>query len=149
MLYSFFLSNKVDLDENWNCKFGFGQAQRPPSLTERYADGEFLSVIQSGFSRVIGSPTLAPERLWQIDCGLNANYDKFAAVLSGFYSWDFEFQHVRRVPDSRSVGRASAVHAKHAAGHAGRLRSLWRARLELVLDHVRQHALRRRSRPDD
>ena len=149
VLYSFFLSNKVDLDKNWNCKFGFGQAQRPPSLTERYADGEFLSVIQSGFSRIIGSPTLAPERLWQIDCGLNANYDKFRGRLSGFYSWILNFSTFDAFPILDPSGGASVVHSKHAAGHAGRFRSVWRARFESLLDFLRQHALRRWPRSDD
>ena len=66
VLYSFFLTNEVELDKDWTVRFGFGQAQRPPTMTERYADGEFLAVIQSGFSRVIGLPTLMPERAWQL-----------------------------------------------------------------------------------
>ncbi len=86
-LYSFFLTNQVELDEYWTMNFGFAHAQRPPTLTERYADGEFLAILQSGFSRVIGLPTLAPERAWQLDGSLSCETEVFRGRLTGFFSF--------------------------------------------------------------
>jgi outer membrane receptor protein involved in Fe transport len=98
VLYSFFLTNKIELDDNWQARLSAGQAQRPPSLTERYADGEFLAIIQSGFSRVIGLPTLPPERLWQLDASLNCNYECFRGRLSGYYSFIQNFSTFQAFP---------------------------------------------------
>ena len=67
VLYSFYLVNDVKLLDNWSTRFGFGHSQRAPTLVERYSDGMFLGIIQSGFSRVIGDPNLDKERLWQLD----------------------------------------------------------------------------------
>ncbi len=104
VLYSFFLTNKVEVDENWTLKFGAGQAQRPPTMTERYADGEFLAVIQSGFSRVIGLTTLPPERLWQVDANLSCNYDRFRGRLGGFYSLIQNFSTFQAFPIDDPTG---------------------------------------------
>ncbi len=84
VLYSCFLTNKLELDEDWNATLGLGEAMRPPTLTERYADGEYIAMLQSGFTRLIGSPFVTPERLWQMDASLNCDYDNFRGRLSGF-----------------------------------------------------------------
>ena len=87
-LYAFFLSNKVDLDDVWATRFGFGRAQRPPTLTERYADGLFLGLLQNGFSRALtGIPNLPVERLWQVDLGLEGKGDYARGRVGAFYSW--------------------------------------------------------------
>ena len=77
VLYAYYLTNEFKFDEAWKLNVGYGYAQRPPTLTERYSDGIFLGLLQSGFTRVIGDPTLKPERDFQIDLGLSANYDNF------------------------------------------------------------------------
>ena len=76
-LYSYYLTNELKLNDVWTLNLGYGYAQRPPTLTERYADGVFIGVLQSGFTRVIGDPALRPERDFQLDAGLNAKYDNF------------------------------------------------------------------------
>jgi outer membrane receptor protein involved in Fe transport len=86
-LYAFFLTNEVDLDCNWTLLGGFGYGQRPPTLIERYADGLFLGIAQSGFTRVIGDPFLDQERDWQVDVGLQAEYDYWRARGGVFYAW--------------------------------------------------------------
>jgi outer membrane receptor protein involved in Fe transport len=90
-LYSFYCINDVVLTENWISRFGFGHGQRVPMLTERYSDGVFLGIIQSGFSRVIGDPNLDKERLWQVDWGLSANYDRFRGRGALYQSWILDF----------------------------------------------------------
>lgn len=87
ILYSCFLTNEVELDEDWTAQLNFGEAMRPPTLTERYADGEYIAMLQSGFTRLISRLELPPERLWQIDAGLSCDYDRFRGRVSAFYSF--------------------------------------------------------------
>jgi outer membrane receptor protein involved in Fe transport len=91
VLYSFYLTNDVVLTDNLNGRFGFGHGQRPPTLLERYADGIFLGIIQSGFSRVIGDPTLRKERAWQLDASLSYDNCGWRGRLSGFHSWILDY----------------------------------------------------------
>lgn len=90
-MYAFFLSNDIDLDEYWSVDASFGHAHRPPTLTERYADGVFLGLFQNGFTRVIGNPDLNPERAWQVDLGLKADYGDVRGGVRGFYSWILDY----------------------------------------------------------
>ena len=90
-LYAFYLINDLQITENWSGKLGFGHSQRTPSLIERYSNRVFLGILQSGFSRVIGDPTLAKERLWQIDAGVNADYEYFRGRANVFQSWVLDF----------------------------------------------------------
>jgi iron complex outermembrane recepter protein len=94
-LYGFYLLNDVALDSAWSTQFGFGHAQRAPSLVERYSDGVFLGIIQSGFSRVIGTPDLDKERLWQADWSLTADYENFRGRTALFSSWVLDFSTYR------------------------------------------------------
>lgn len=87
VLAAAFVDNVLILDDYRTLRFGYGYAERAPTLTERYADGAFLAVAQSGFSRVIGDPTLRKERLWQIDLGLDVETDCARVRLRGFHSW--------------------------------------------------------------
>ncbi len=87
VLYSYYATNEFKFTDEWKLNFGYGYAQRPPTLTERYADGIFLGLLQSGFTRVIGDPAIKPERDFQLDLGLSANYDNFHANVTGFYAW--------------------------------------------------------------
>ncbi|MEI8372015.1 MAG: TonB-dependent receptor [Planctomycetota bacterium] len=87
ILYAFYAMNKVKLGEHWVLDAGFGQAQRPPTLMERYSDGLFVSTLQSGFTRMIGDPNLRPERNWQFDVGLSSNYETMHSKARFFQSW--------------------------------------------------------------
>lgn len=98
ILYAFFLTNKVELDDTWSARFGFGQAQRPPTMTERYASGEFLTLLQSGLSRVVGKSTLTPERAWQLDGSLNCSTENFRARLNGYFSFINNFSTFYTLP---------------------------------------------------
>ncbi|MEX2142237.1 MAG: TonB-dependent receptor [Pirellulales bacterium] len=86
-LFAGYWSNEVQLDCNWTLTGGFGHGQRAPTLIERYSDGLFLGVAQSGFTRVIGDPGLDEERDTQIDVGLAADYDYWRARAGVFHAW--------------------------------------------------------------
>jgi len=86
-LYAFYYTNKWKLDEHWTLTGGFGHGQRPPTLIERYADGLFLSMAQSGYTHMIGNPLLAPERDWQIDVGLAVRHDDWRAGARFYHAW--------------------------------------------------------------
>ena len=90
-LYAFYLMNDLQINDCWTANVGFGQAQRPPTLLERYADGVFVSVLQSGFTRVIGDPNLNQERLWQVDGTLSVDYGYARMSGSAFQSWILDY----------------------------------------------------------
>src|SRR5262249_22986954 len=52
-----------------------------------YAIEPFLAVLQNGGTIVSGNPTLASEKLYQIDLGLKADYERVRLGLNGFYIW--------------------------------------------------------------
>ena len=91
VLYAFYMTSDAQLADRWKARFGFGQAQRAPTLVDRYADGVFLGIIQSGFSRVIGDPTLDEERAWQIDLSLNGEIGNTRMRFGGFHSWILDY----------------------------------------------------------
>lgn len=90
-LYAFYMVNQLNLSQHWMASFSFGQAQRAPTLIDRYADGMFLGILQSGYRRVIGDPSLRKERNWQIDASINGNYDKWRGYLRGYQSWVLDY----------------------------------------------------------
>ena len=86
-LLSFYVANDLELSENWGVRLGLGYAERPPTLIERYADGVFLGIVQSGFSRVIGTPTLNKEENWQVDLSLKREGEGWRGRAAAFYAW--------------------------------------------------------------
>lgn len=91
ILYSWFFTNDIDLAPAWSARVGLGYAERLPNLEQRYSDGLYLAVIQNGFSRVIGNPTLSKERNWQVDAQLKFNSELIRSRLSGFHSWIVDY----------------------------------------------------------
>jgi outer membrane receptor protein involved in Fe transport len=63
-----------------------GYAERAPTLTELYASGPFIGVLQQGTSRLIGDPNLQKERDSQMDVGMKADYGWFKGGVTGFYA---------------------------------------------------------------
>jgi outer membrane receptor protein involved in Fe transport len=86
-LFAGFLTGEYKLDEHLTALGNFGYAERAPTLTELYAAGPFVGVLQQGTSRVIGDPALRKERLSQFDVGLQADYTWFRGGVSGFYAF--------------------------------------------------------------
>lgn len=91
ILGSMYLTNDLTLTDIWRARLGAGYAERLPDLTERYSDGLFLSVIQSGFSRVIGNPELSKERNWQLDVRFDGEYENTRVRFSAFHAWILDY----------------------------------------------------------
>ena len=87
ILYTFYVTNRVEVSRNWLIRASVGYAQTPPTLLQRYADGVFVTMAQSGLTRVIGSPTLRKESGWQVDLMTQARYERFRGAATAFYSW--------------------------------------------------------------
>lgn len=86
-LYSAFLTGDWKLDENVTVSAGYAHAMRAPTMTELYAAGPFLGVLQQGTNRLIGDPQLNPETLNQMDLGLRADYGWIKGNVTGFYAF--------------------------------------------------------------
>jgi outer membrane receptor protein involved in Fe transport len=82
-----FLSSEYKFDDCLTGLMGFGYSMRPPTLTELYAVGPFVGVLQPGFNRLIGDPRLDPEKLFQYDVGMRADYGWFKGSVNAFYAW--------------------------------------------------------------
>ena len=85
--WAVFLNTEKQVDDTHTVSFGAGHSQRPPNLTELYADQSFIGSLQSGFTAVIGDPLLKPERLTQIDVGVASDYGRLKVEVNGFHSW--------------------------------------------------------------
>ncbi|QDU29821.1 TonB dependent receptor [Anatilimnocola aggregata] len=82
-----YLVGDIDLSQEWSVRVGAGYAERAPNLSDRYADGVFISMLQTGFSRVIGTPSLEKEKAIQFDTAIRADYEFVHLRASFFYSW--------------------------------------------------------------
>ena len=91
ILLSGYLTNSLDLTQNWTANLAFGYAQRPPTLLERYADNIFVALVQNGFSRVVGDQNLNKERNYQVDAGLVANYDDYKGSFRAYHAWILDY----------------------------------------------------------
>ncbi len=90
-LFAFYVTNNLALTDSLDVRFGGGHAQRIPTLTERYADGVFMGIIQNGFSRVIGTPNLRKERAWQLDLTFELEREYFRGRASLYHSWVLDY----------------------------------------------------------
>ena len=137
ILYAFYVAGDLELTEKWLVTGGFGHAQRVPTLTERYADGLFLGIIQNGFSRVIGDPELDPERAWQVDLGLEAKEENWRGFVRGYYSWIIDYVTYQANIIGDPSGARLFGRGQYRPGHTDRFRSLWGTRPDAALGGVR------------
>ena len=87
-LFSGYLSAERQIDQHWAFNAGAGYAERPPTMTELYADNPFIAVLpQLAVTRVIGNPNLRESGMWQVDAGLTADYPNLRGGVHAFYSW--------------------------------------------------------------
>jgi outer membrane receptor protein involved in Fe transport len=86
-LFLAYITGEYKFWDHWSVLGGFGHAQRAPTQTELYSIEPFLAVLQNGFTTVIGNPALSTEKLYQIDLGMKADYERVRAGLNGFYIW--------------------------------------------------------------
>ncbi len=91
LLGAAYLAGDVDLASNWHMRLGAGYAEKAPNLVDRYSDGIFISMIQSGFSRVIGRPSLDKEQAMQIDASLRGDFDYGHVRMSAYHSWIHDY----------------------------------------------------------
>ena len=87
VLWSVFGTADYQLSDAWTLGGALGVGMRPPTLTELYATGPFLSVIQNGFNSVIGDPNLDAARHTQFDLNLRVDTGRLRGGLSGFHAW--------------------------------------------------------------
>lgn len=86
-LWSAFLTAEAQLNDVWSVSVGGGHGQRPPTLTELYSISSFIGSLQRGLTALEGDPHLDPERMTQIDAGLNGDYGSVRVGAHGYYSW--------------------------------------------------------------
>lgn len=75
LLWSAYATAEYKLSNEVIASLGYGHAQRAPTLTELFAAGTFLGVLQPGLTFVNGDPTLKQETLNQVDFGMKSNYE--------------------------------------------------------------------------
>jgi len=85
-LWLAYATAEYKLTQNWTLVGGLGHAERPPTTTELYALQPFLAILQQGFTAVQGNTSLAPERLWQVDLGIRAEFQSFRGGFNAFCS---------------------------------------------------------------
>ncbi len=86
-LWSGYLNGEYKINDHLTAQLGYGHAQRPPTLTELYATGAFIAVLQQGPNRLIGDPHLNPETDNQFDIGIKGNWERVRGGVNGFYAW--------------------------------------------------------------
>ena len=87
-LYSGYVAAERRLNCHWMLDAGVGYGMRPPTMTELYADSPFIAVLpQLVFTQILGNPNLDPERMLQVDLGLNAEYCRFRGAVRGYHAW--------------------------------------------------------------
>ncbi len=86
-LWAAYITNEAKLTQNWTARLNLGHAENPPTLLERYSNLAFVGIAQSAFTRLIGDANLRPERDWQIDLSLEAEFDNFRGKVSGYHAW--------------------------------------------------------------
>ncbi len=86
-LFGVFGTAEYDVTDHWTASAGAGFAERPPTLTELYAIGSFMAVLQPGFTFVSGDADLDPERRTQVDIGLRGDYDAYRCGGRMYYAW--------------------------------------------------------------
>lgn len=90
-LMSGYLQSEYKFTDAITGVFSIGHSERAPTLTELYAAGPFIGVLQQGTSRLIGDPHLQKERMTQFDIGLQADYGWIKGGVNGFYGWVHDY----------------------------------------------------------
>ena len=106
-----------------------GVGMRAPTLTELYAGGPSLGLLQNGINSFLGNPNLDPSRQTQLDLSVRAEYENFRGGVGGFYAWVKDFITYEVVffdpvapplaePNSRALTYVNTPHATLAGGEA-------------------------------
>lgn len=82
-----YLSANYDVNACWTLTASAGHAVRPPDLTELYATGSFMGVLQPGQTYIVGDPEIDAEKHTQIDLAANGDFGRTRLGASGFFAW--------------------------------------------------------------
>ena len=85
------LTGSYELQPDWNLDLGVGASQRPPTLTELYADNSFIGSLQRGLTFLEGDPQLKTEKMLQLDLGTRYDGEILNLGLFGYQSWVHDF----------------------------------------------------------
>jgi iron complex outermembrane recepter protein len=86
-LFSGYLTGQNKITNELTVSAGYGYAERAPTLTELYAGGAFLGLLQSGLNSFYGNVGLRKEEIHQLDVGFTANYETFRAGGNVFFAF--------------------------------------------------------------
>lgn len=86
VLWSTYLTGTTDHGNGVTTFASAGIGQRPPTLTELYADEPFLFLVQSGLTALRGNPRLKPSTGFQFDIGASIEQPNYRTSVTGFYS---------------------------------------------------------------
>lgn len=90
-LFAAYMSSEYKIDDYLTGLLAVGYAERAPTLTELYASGPFIGVLQQGTSRLIGDPSLDKERLIQFDAGIKGDYEYFRGGATAFFAFVHDY----------------------------------------------------------
>lgn len=90
-MYAGYATGEYKLSNEVTANLGYGFAQRPPTMTELFAAGMFLGVLQPGLTFVNGDPDLDQEHLHQFDFGVKGNYENVRVAGNVFYAHVFDY----------------------------------------------------------
>ena len=104
LLASAWVDTDILLTPWLNLRASAGYSERPPTLTELYAADSFMFLLQNGLNTVRGDPRLAPERLTQLDIGLEYERGRWRAGLNGFHAWVRDYITWENITPAGSAG---------------------------------------------
>src|SRR5262249_36576840 len=90
-LFTVYGTADYKIDDHLTSYIKGGIGQRAPTLTELYASGPFIALLQQGLNRTVGDPRLKPETNKQVDVGLIGNYTNVRFGANGFYAFIHDY----------------------------------------------------------
>ena len=87
LLGSAYVTANRNLFAGWSGNAGMGFGMRQPTLTEMYAEYTFIGSLQRGLTFLDGDVLLKPERLYQVDLGLEYQSEDVQFGVHGHHAW--------------------------------------------------------------
>ncbi len=110
----------------WKAFVSAGRSERLPSFTELYTRSPAW----------LGTPDLAPERVWGFDCGVKRTAGASTAALSLFYRRGGDLIDMVRLSGTAAPFEARNVQTQETAGLSAQARGSWNAKLGWQLSCV-------------
>ncbi|MCA9122316.1 MAG: TonB-dependent receptor [Planctomycetaceae bacterium] len=86
-LWSIYATADYDINPCWTVTAGAGHGQRPPTMTELYANNSFIGSLQPGLTALEGDPELKPERRTQLDLGIRGDLGDTRVFANAYHAW--------------------------------------------------------------